>query len=127
MQVTGIVIGLLFGLLGVAIGYAAAGFALTPLLLLLQRRLTGVAVRSQLGAILPALHASAWAAAAYLLLSGALPRLPALVTLVAGGIVYAAVTVAVLTLAHRAWLRRVLPRIGAILGRRTTRTPAVAG
>ena len=119
VQVTGIVVGLLFGLLGVAVGYAAAGFALTPILLLLQRRITGVAIRTQLGALLPPLHASLWAAAAYLLLSGALPGLPAAATLVVGGIVYAAVIAAVLLVVHRAWLRRVLPRVGAILGRRT--------
>jgi PST family polysaccharide transporter len=126
VQVAGIVIGLLFGVLGVAAGYAAAGFALTPLLLLLQRRLTGVAIRSQLRAILAPLHATAWAAAAYLLLSGALSGLPAAATLVAGGIVYAAVTVAVLLLVHRAWVGRVLPRIVAIAGRRPARAAAVA-
>jgi PST family polysaccharide transporter len=125
VQVAGIVVGLLFGVLGVATGYAVAGFALTPLLLLLQRRLTGVAIRSQLRAILPPLHATAWAVAAYLLLSGALSGLPAAATLVAGGIVYAAVTVAVLLLAHRAWLGRVLPRIAAIAGRRPARAAAV--
>ena len=48
--------------------------------------------------MLPPLHATAWAAAAYLLLSGALRGLPPMATLVVGGIVYAAVIVAVLLL-----------------------------
>jgi O-antigen/teichoic acid export membrane protein len=126
VQVTGIVVGLLFGLLGVAVGYAVAGFALTPLLLLLQRRLTGVPIRTQVGAMLPPLHASAWGAGAYLLLTGALPHLPAIATLIGGGIVYAAVAVAVLRLAHPSWLRRLLPRLSAIAGARMGRTKAVA-
>ena len=125
VQVTGIVVGLRFGLFGVAVGYAVSGLALTPLLLVLQRRLTGVTIRSQLHALLPPVHAAAWGAAAYLLLTGALSQLPPVATLIGGGIVDAAVTFAVLRLAHPAWLRRLLPRVSAVLGARMGRPKAV--
>lgn len=65
VQVGGIVIGLQFGILGVAIGLTAAGFALSPVLLIIQSRLCGIRIRSHLAALLPAVHASIWGAAAY--------------------------------------------------------------
>ena len=79
VQVGGIVVGLQFGLLGVAVGLVSAGFLLVPVLLTLQKRLCGVRIRTQLGGIWPPLHASLWAAAAYLALQAtplqSLPRL----------------------------------------------------
>jgi hypothetical protein len=55
-----------------------------------------------------------------------LPQLPPVATLIGGGIVYAAVSVAVLRLAHPAWLRRLLPRISAIAGARIRRKAVAA-
>ena len=66
IQVTGIVIGLRFGVVGVAAGYALAGLAVTPILLLVQRRLTALSVRRQLGALIPPIVCGAAGAAAYL-------------------------------------------------------------
>lgn len=106
MQLAGILIGLQFGILGVAIGVTAAGFALMPVLLVIQRRLSGVSVRSQLGRLLPPVHAAAWGALGYLglrLLSDS-----NLVILVAGAFGYALVVMIVLWLAHRGALVRVL-------------------
>jgi len=105
-QLAGIVIGLQFGILGVALGLTAAGFALMPVLLVIQRRLTGVSVRSQLGRLLPPVHAAAWGALAYLgvkLLSDS-----ALVIMLAGAFGYALLVMSVLWLAHRRALVRVL-------------------
>ncbi|MGW9402465.1 lipopolysaccharide biosynthesis protein [Arthrobacter sp. NPDC055585] len=67
-QVGGILVGLQYGLLGVALGYTIAGFVLTPVLLVLQSRLCPLSVRAQLRALWPPIHASIWGSAAYLLL-----------------------------------------------------------
>jgi PST family polysaccharide transporter len=118
VQVAGIVIGLPFGMFGVALGYTLAGFLLVPALLVIQHRLGGVSVRRQLAAIWPPLHASLWASGAYLLL-GLLIGSPVL-ALLAGGAAYAVVLVAVLVLVHRTAARAAGRRLGAVLGRGRT-------
>lgn len=115
VQVAGIVVGLQFGLLGVAVGYAVGGLLLSPLLLWIQRRLTGLSLRQQLGAIGPALHASAWASAAFLLLGLIdLPRAASFGVSAAG---YLAVLFAVLVGVHHT-------DFGAIRTLATGRRPA---
>lgn len=109
VQVLGIVVGLQHGLLGVAVGYALAGCATTPVSLLVQRRLTGVPVRRQLQAAWPAVHASAWASAAYLLVARA--DLPDLAVLLLGSAAYLLALLAVLRVAHRDVLSRSVRRV----------------
>lgn len=116
VQVAGIVVGLRFGIVGVAVGYAAAGIALTPLLLWIQKRLSGASVRAQLRAIGPSVHAAAWAAAAYLVVAQG--DHSALVTLLLGSCAAVVAAVAVLGLAHRRSSRVHLGRIRRALGRR---------
>lgn len=99
VQVTGIVVGLQFGLIWVAVGYAAGGFLLTPVLLIIQSRLCGSTVREQLRTIWPAVHCSAWAAAAYLAVG--LLEMPEIVRLAAGFISFMGAAVLVLTVFHR--------------------------
>lgn len=99
VQVGGIVIGLQFGILGVALGLTTAGFLLAPLLLTLQKRMCGISIRSQLGALLPATHASLWGAGAYF--ATALLELPDLLVLVLGGLAFAAAAILVLFLFHK--------------------------
>lgn len=65
VQILGVVVGLPWGILGVAVGYTVAGFLLMPLVLWLQAHLTGLSIRSQLACIWPATHASLWAVAPY--------------------------------------------------------------
>jgi O-antigen/teichoic acid export membrane protein len=126
VQVGGIVIGLQFGVLGVAVGYTTAGFLLTPVLLLIQRRLTGVSLREQLRAMWPPIHASMWAAAAYLAVSAT--DLPPLGTLLLGGACFVAVGALVLAVAHRRSSAIVAARLIRVLpGRRRGTTPAGAG
>ncbi|MFD1720818.1 oligosaccharide flippase family protein [Amnibacterium endophyticum] len=115
VQVAGIVAGLPFGLLGVAVGYAVGGFLLVPVLLVVQHRLAGVTARQQLGAILPPVHAAAWGALGYLLV--ALLPMPAIATALAGGVVFALLAVGVLRLAHPAAARDGLARVRALAGR----------
>jgi len=106
VQLSGIVIGLQFGAFGVAVGVTTAGFVLSPVLLAIQRHFTGVTVRAQLGRMLPPVHASLWAALAYLgvrwWLGSPLPVLGV------GIVAYLAVALAVLFGVHRAASRRVL-------------------
>lgn len=100
LQVGGIVVGLLGGTLGVAVGYTVAGFLLTPVLLLVQRRLTGVTGGQQVRAILPPVHAALWGAAAYVLVTLVLDG--SLLVLAVGTVAYLAVTAGVLLGVHRA-------------------------
>jgi O-antigen/teichoic acid export membrane protein len=105
-QLAGIVIGLQFGILGVAIGLTVAGFGLMPVLLVISRRLTGVRVRTQLGRVLPPVHAAVWGALAYLAIR-LLSDSP-LVIMLTGASGYALVVMLVLWLAHRRALVRVV-------------------
>ncbi len=130
VQVGGIVLGLQFGLLWVAVGYAGAGVALTPVLLVIQRRLAGVAIARQLAVLAPAVHVSLWGAAAYLLVR--LGSLSSAWTLAVGALAYVAVAGAVLWLVHRSaarvglgHLRRMLPGRAPMPGR--TRSSEVSG
>ncbi|GAB2691604.1 oligosaccharide flippase family protein [Thalassiella azotivora] len=122
VQTTGVVVGLAFGVLGVAVGYAVAGLAVTPVMLGIQRRLTGVRVRDQLAAVLPALHASAWAAGGYLLVSlaGWSPPL----TLLAGVPAFCLVLALVLGTVHR---RSTVAALAGLRAARRARRPAPAG
>ena len=106
VQLSGIVIGLQFGVVGVAAGVLASGFVLTPVLLTIQRMLTGVRIREQLGRITPPLHASLWGGAAYLLAARQFAS-PGW-ALAVGGLSYLSIVLAVLWLAHRAALVRAL-------------------
>ncbi|WP_182113258.1 MULTISPECIES: lipopolysaccharide biosynthesis protein [unclassified Actinotalea] len=117
VQVAGIVVGLRWGVLGVAIGYTVAGFALSPVLLHLQRRLAGVTAGQQARAVLPPLHAALWGVAAYALVaqSSAGPAL----TLATGAAAYGAAAAVVLATVHRRstartgrWVLAVLPGRG---------------
>jgi O-antigen/teichoic acid export membrane protein len=117
VQVGGIIAGLRWGILGVALGYTLAGFALTPVLLTVQRRLAGVTGRQQAAATLPPVHAALWGAAAYagltLVLDGPL------VTLVLGAVGYLAVVALVLATVHRRTLRAGLAAVRTLApGRR---------
>ncbi|GAA2107724.1 lipopolysaccharide biosynthesis protein [Microlunatus panaciterrae] len=114
VQLTGIVVGLQFGLLGVAVGLTTAGFLLTPVMLLIQRNLSAVRIRDQLRTMLPAVHGSLWAAAAYLLVR--LIGWHDAWTLVLGIVSYLVVGLAVLWLAHRKALRRTVVAAKGILG-----------
>jgi O-antigen/teichoic acid export membrane protein len=112
VQVGGIVIGLQFGVLGVAVGYATAGFALTPVLLAIQRRLAGVTLSAQGMAVWPSIHAGAWAAAAYLLVTRI--GLGSISTLAVGTVAFLVVDAGVLWLVHRDATTRALKQLRSL-------------
>jgi PST family polysaccharide transporter len=126
VQIAGIVVGLAFGLLGVAIGYAASGFLLVPVLLGLQKRFTGVSIRRQLRSILPALHASAWGVVAYLAVRAAARPLPPIAIGLLGTAAFLGVLLLVAVVVHRPTLQRSVRRIGAVVGARRHRTQGVS-
>lgn len=113
LQVSGIVIGLRFGVFGVALGYALAGLLVTPMLLIIQRRLTGVSITGQLKALIPSGHPSLWAAVAYFGISTT--PLPKLMALLLGIVVFVAIFFAVLMTLHRVAAQRVFRRIRLML------------
>lgn len=118
VQVGGIVVGLQFGLFGVAIGVASAGFLLVPVLFVIQKRLCGIRIRTQMGNLWPPLHASLWASAAYLSLFSVPEFLPAgLPRLLAGAAVFGLVLGSVLVLFHRRRLLMFLSTVASMAGR----------
>ncbi len=116
VQVGGIVIGLHFGVFGVALGYTLAGFALTPVLLAIQRTITGVTTRDQLGVAWPSIHAALWAAAAYLVIARL--GLPSLATATVGTAIFVVVALGVLRFVHRAAAARAWRRLTELVRRR---------
>jgi PST family polysaccharide transporter len=111
--------------LGVAIGYASAGFLLTPVLMIIQRRLAGVTIRKQHRSILPAVHASLWGCAGYLTLRHF--ESDHLLALLGGFGVYLGAAGAVLWIVHRAALRRTAEVGASILGLRSRDRVGAAG
>jgi O-antigen/teichoic acid export membrane protein len=114
LQVGGIVVGLQFGLIGVALGITISGFLLAPVLLVIQHRLTGVSIARQLGSILRPAHASVWGVGAYLAV-GLLGWSP-LATAAAGFLAYALAAGTVLFIVHRAAMRRTLDAARGLVG-----------
>lgn len=111
-QVAGIVIGLQFGVIGVALGFTVVGFMLAPVLMVIQQRLASVTIRQQLSAILPAVHCSLWGAAAYLLVT--LTSWGPLSTALTGTAAYLTAALCVGLTVHRASLTRTLA-VGKVL------------
>lgn len=111
-QVGGIVIGLQFGLIWVAVGYACGGFLLTPVLLVIQSRLCGASVRDQLATIWPSVHCSIWAAAAYV--ATGFFGMTGVVQLVMGFAAFITMGALILGLFHRQRTRIFLSRLGTL-------------
>ena len=113
VQVAGIVVGLHFGLLGVAIGYALGGLVSTPALMRIQRRLTGVTIGQQLSAMAPALHASSWGAGCYIFVS--LLPLSGWQKLVIASAVYALTVLLILRTFHRDAVQKIWKRMSTLV------------
>jgi PST family polysaccharide transporter len=114
-QIAGIVIGLQWGILGVAVGFTVAGFVLTPVICAIQKRIASFGYRAQLASVLPALHATLWLIGGYLLIqwiSGT--SVLAIVAAFAGSL---AVFVAVIRILHKTTWFSVRSNALRILGR----------
>jgi O-antigen/teichoic acid export membrane protein len=116
----GIVAGLPFGPLGVAIGYGVATGLLVPLEWLIRRHLLGITVRRQIASLLPACHIALWVAAVYLLVAATIPG-HRIVVLGVGALLASVSGVAVLRLAHRALFTELMRMTNQIIGRGSAR------
>jgi O-antigen/teichoic acid export membrane protein len=112
----GIVVGLPFGALGVAIGYTAATSLLIPVEWVIRRRLLGLSLRSQVAMLIPGFHVAIWMTATYLLVAVVITGYD-VVVLALG--VPAALTIgtAVLRLFHSAQLMEFLSVGRSLVGR----------
>ncbi|MVU77312.1 oligosaccharide flippase family protein [Nocardia sp. ET3-3] len=116
-SIGGIIAGLPFGPLGVAIGYTAATVTLVPLEWLVRKRVAGVPLRAQFTQLLPGLHIAFWMAAAYATI--ALTLHGHNITILCAGTAFAlAVGAAVLRLAYRPQLDELLDLTQRVLGKR---------
>lgn len=115
VSTVGIVAGLPFGPLEVAIGYSVATALLLPVDWLVRRRLLGITVRGQIVALLPAIHTSAWAAATYILVAGIADD--DLVALLVGGPAALLVGALVFRLGHRSHYRELIHMALRVSGR----------
>src|SRR6185312_1091149 len=112
----GIVSGLPFGPLGVAVGYCAANVALLPVEWLIRRHILGMTVRQQVALLLPACHVAIWMVAAYVAVAVMISQ-PQLLVLATGVALAGLAGVAVLRLAHRSLLTELVHMANRIIGR----------
>jgi PST family polysaccharide transporter len=112
----GIIAGLPFGPLGVAVGYSAATALLVPIEWLIRRRILGMTVRSQAALLLPGCHIAIWVAAAYLVVATIVAS-HELVVLAVGVLAAGLTWAAVLRLAHRSLLAELIYMTNRIIGR----------
>jgi PST family polysaccharide transporter len=103
VSIVGIVAGLPFGPLGVAVGYCAATVVLVPVEWLIRRHLIGLTLRSQIASLTPAAHIAIWGAAAYLSTAAAIPG-HEFVVFALGTFLAGCTAVAIMRLAHRSLL-----------------------
>jgi PST family polysaccharide transporter len=116
VSTVGIVAGLPFGAIGVAIGYSIATLLLVPVDWVVRRRLVGMNIRSQAAQLAPGLHVALWMTAAYLAVAVAIHG-HELVVLILGLLAALAVGVAVLRVAHRSQLAELLHMVNRLAGR----------
>ena len=115
LQVLGIVIGLNFGIVGVAIGYSTASLLVTPVMIDIQRRLIGLSWPAQLSLIGPALHGALWGALSFGLIGRIDPGSPLLA--VVGTLAFTLTFVAILGVFHRSYALSVLESAQALTSR----------
>jgi O-antigen/teichoic acid export membrane protein len=114
--VAGILVGIPFSPLAVAVGYTSATLALVPVDWLVRRHLLGLTLLSQVKALVPGVHVALWMAAAYTVVATVVDR-HELVALALGVSVSVGVGFAVLRVAHQAQLAELVHMASRILGR----------
>lgn len=112
----GIVAGLPFGPLGVAIGYTAATVALVPVEWALRHHIVQTRLADQITPLLPALHVAAWMAGVYLAIAIAVPR-HEVVVLIVGLVAALGAGFIVLRFVHRRLLAEIISMGKSLAGR----------
>ena len=103
VSTAGIVAGLPFGPLGVAVGYAAATVALVPVEWFIRRRVLRMTMRSQARILVPGLHVAVWVALTYTAVAASVGDHD-FAALAAGTLLAAAVGLGVMRVVHRSQL-----------------------
>ena len=116
VSTAGIVAGVPFGPLAVAVGYATATALLVPVEWIIRRRLLAIPLREQARTLVPGAHAALWVAAAYVLVSVTVAGHDFLV-LGLGTVVAVGVGLVVLRLAHPSQLGELRHLANRVLGR----------
>jgi O-antigen/teichoic acid export membrane protein len=112
----GIVAGLPFGPLGVAVGYASATAVLVPVEWIIRRRLLGIPLYAQARALVPGTHVAAWAAGAYTLVALSI-QAPDVVVLGFGTLLGVAAGLVVMRVVHRSQLSELVHLANRMIGR----------
>jgi O-antigen/teichoic acid export membrane protein len=97
-QLAGIIVGLNWGIVGVAAGFFIAGLLLTPIQLAIQHRLASVTLREQIAVVGPIFHAALWACVTYLAIR--IAGMSAVATLLLGLLGYVTACLLVLRALH---------------------------
>ena len=120
VSTAGIVAGLPFGPLGVALGYACAVAALLPVEWIIRRRLLALALKTQARSLVPGAHVAAWVAGAYTLVAISTEGHDILV-LAGGTLVALATGLGVMRAVHRSQLTELVLLTQRIISRTTQR------
>jgi hypothetical protein len=122
VSTAGIVAGLPFGPLGVAVGYACAVAALVPVEWIIRRRLLGLALSTQARSLVPGAHVAAWVAGTYTLVAVSIEGHD-IIVLSCGALLALATGLGVMRTVHRSQLSELVLVTNRVIGR--TKQPAV--
>ena len=114
--IAGIVVGIPYSPLAVAVGYTVATLTLVPVDWWVRRHLLGLTLASQARTFVPGVHVSLWMAAAYSVVATVLDQHD-LAALALGGAIAVAVGLAVLRRAHPAQFSELVHIATRVLGR----------
>jgi PST family polysaccharide transporter len=122
LSTAGIVAGLPFGPLAVAVGYACAVAALVPVEWIIRRRLLALSLRTQVRSLVPGAHVAAWVAGTYTLVAVSIEG-PEIVVLACGSLLALATGLGVMRAVHRSQFSELVLLSNRVFGRATR--PAV--
>jgi O-antigen/teichoic acid export membrane protein len=125
VSTAGIVAGLPFGPLGVAVGYCCAVIALIPVEWIIRRRLLGLPLTTQARSLLPGAHVAVWVAGAYTVVAVSTEGHD-IVVLGVGTLVALATGLGVMRAAHRSQFTELVLLMHSVIGR-TPQRPLVEG
>jgi O-antigen/teichoic acid export membrane protein len=116
VSTAGIVAGLPFGPLGVAVGYACAVAALVPVEWIIRRRLLALALTTQTRSLVPGIHVAAWVAGTYTLVAISIEGHD-IVVLACGTLLALATGLGVMRAVHRSQFSELVLLTNRMIGR----------
>jgi O-antigen/teichoic acid export membrane protein len=116
VSTAGIVAGLPFGPLEVAIGYACAVAALVPVEWIIRRRLLALALTTQARSLVPGVHVAAWVAGTYTLVAVSIEGHD-IIVLACGALLALATGLGVMRAVHRSQFSELVLVTNRVIGR----------